>query len=101
MRRIALYFSVCAALVGSNFANAAEFDLAAKSANDLGLDLYRQLATGDKNICLSPYSIQSALAMTFAGAEGDTRAEMARVLHFPNDDRGDPCIVRSAASFTG
>src|SRR5438067_3107356 len=27
----------------------------------------------------------SALAMTFAGADGDTRTEMARVLHFPSD----------------
>ena len=65
---------------------AADFDVATKATNELGLDLYKQLATGDKNICLSPYSIQSAMAMTFAGAEGDTRAEMSRVLHFPNDD---------------
>jgi serpin B len=40
---------------------------------------------GDENLCVSPYSIQSALAMTFAGADGETRTEMARVLHFPND----------------
>src|ERR1700731_1691843 len=64
---------------------AADFDLAAKATNELGIDLHRQLATGDDNLCLSPYSIQSALAMTFAGADGDTRAEMTRVLHFPND----------------
>src|SRR6202045_4408259 len=64
---------------------AAEFDLAARATNEFGLDLHRQLATGDENLCLSPYSIQSALAMTFAGADGETRTEMARVLHFPND----------------
>jgi serine protease inhibitor len=34
---------------------------------------------------LSPYSIQAALAMTYAYADGDTRAEMAKVLHPPPD----------------
>jgi len=64
---------------------ATSFDLAAKATNELGVDLYRQLATGDGKLCISPYSIDSALAMTFAGADGGTRSEMARVLHFPND----------------
>src|SRR5438477_1845432 len=65
--------------------SATRFDLAAKATNELGVDLYRQLATGDENLCISPYSIDSALAMTFAGADSETRNEMARVLHFPND----------------
>jgi len=64
---------------------ATNFDLAGKATNELGADLYKQLATGDENLCISPYSIDSALAMTFAGADGETRSEMARVLHFPND----------------
>lgn len=71
---------------GITSVHAADFDAAAKATNELGIDLYRQLATGDENLCLSPYSIQSALAMTFAGADGETRTEMARVLHFSNDD---------------
>ena len=41
-------------------------------------------AEPEGNLCISPYSIDSALAMTFAGADGETRNEMARVLHFPN-----------------
>lgn len=61
------------------------FDLAAKATNGLAVDLHRQLATHNENLCISPYSIESALAMTFAGADGDTRAEMARVLHFASD----------------
>jgi len=61
------------------------FDLAAKATNELAVDLHRQLATGNENLCVSPFSIESALAMTFAGADGDTRTEMAHVLHFPSD----------------
>jgi serpin B len=64
---------------------APSFDFAAKATNEIGVDLYRQLATGAENLCISPYSIDSALAMTFAGADGETRTEMARVLHFVND----------------
>src|SRR4051812_45421400 len=59
------------------------FELASKATNELGVDLYRQLATGDRNLCISPYSIDSALAITFGGTDGETRTEMARVLHFP------------------
>src|ERR1700730_2735252 len=62
---------------------AADFDLGATATNQLGVDLHHQLAIGDDNLCVSPYSIQSALAMTFAGADGETRDEMARALHFP------------------
>jgi len=75
----ALFFALVLSL------NAADFDLAANASNQLGVDLYHQLATGDENLCLSPYSIQSALVMTFAGADGETRAEMARVLHYPTE----------------
>jgi len=71
----------CSLLGGSLFA--ADFDLAATATNQLGLDLHRKLATGNENLCLSPYSIQTALAMTYGGADEDTRAEMARTLHFP------------------
>jgi serpin B len=74
---------VCALTI--RVANSADFDLAAKATNQLGVDLHLQLARGDDNLCLSPYSIESALVMTFAGADGETRMEMARVLHFPND----------------
>jgi serpin B len=77
-------FCVCGALLAVTSVGATRFDPAATATNQLGVELHRQLAIGDENLCISPYSIQSALAMAFAGAAGETRAEMARVLHFPN-----------------
>ena len=59
---------------------------AANAINALGIDLLHQTGNAGANALLSPYSIQSALAMTYAGADGDTRAEMAKVLHYPKDD---------------
>jgi serpin B len=49
------------------------------------LDLYAHLATAEGNLFLSPYSISTALAMTWAGARGTTETEMAQVLHFSLD----------------
>ena len=46
------------------------------------LDLYHQLKSLSGNLFFSPYSISSALAMTYAGAEGKTAEEMAAVFHF-------------------
>src|SRR5215216_1834950 len=79
-----LILHVFGALIVTMAHGAASFQLAATAINKLGIDLHRQLATGDKNLCISPYSIDNALAMTFAGADGETRSEMARVLHFRN-----------------
>src|SRR5436190_9402971 len=59
---------------------------AANAINALGTDLLRQAGKPDANFLISPYSIQSALAMTYAGAEGKTREEMAKALHYPADD---------------
>jgi serpin B len=52
------------------------------SINGFTLDLYRQLHRQEGNLFFSPASISTALAMTSAGAAGQTEKEMAHVLHF-------------------
>ena len=55
----------------------------AADGNALAFDLSARLrATGSGNLFFSPQSISTALAMTYAGARGDTATEMARTLHF-------------------
>lgn len=45
-------------------------------------DLYQELREKDGNLFYSPYSLSLALAMTYAGARGETEQQMADVLNF-------------------
>ena len=53
--------------------------------NRFAFDLYSRYKSKDGNIFYSPYSISSALAMTYEGARGKTAEEMQTVFHFPQD----------------
>lgn len=55
--------------------------------NAFGLDLYQTLRSQDGNLILSPFSVSLALAMTYAGARGDTETQMADVLNFGLQDQ--------------
>ncbi len=50
--------------------------------NTFAVDLYQSLHSEAGNLIFSPYSISEALAMTYAGARGETETELANVLHF-------------------
>lgn len=50
--------------------------------NTFAFDLYRSLRSQGGNLIYSPYSISLALAMTYAGARGQTESQMAQTLHF-------------------
>jgi serine protease inhibitor len=43
---------------------------------------YRELGSEAGNLFFSPYSVSSALGMTYAGARGNTAKEMEKTLHF-------------------
>jgi serpin B len=58
----------------------------ATAINSFGLDLLRKAGKPDTNALFSPYSIEIALAMTYAGADGATRNEMTRTLHFDTNE---------------
>lgn len=54
-------------------------------ANNLfSIDLYDKYKSEDGNLFFSPYSISSALSMTYEGAKGQTAEEMQAVLHLPD-----------------
>jgi serpin B len=60
--------------------------------NDFAFDLYQSLKTQGGNLIYSPYSISLALAMTYAGARGNTESQMAQVLHFLSQNQTHPAF---------
>jgi len=58
------------------------------------VQLYQELGAKDGNLFFSPYSISSALGMTYAGARGNTEKEMKKVMHFPPDQADLPSAFK-------
>jgi len=62
--------------------------------NAFALKMYQELGVSDGNLFFSPYSISSALAMTYAGARGITAKEMMSALHFSLDQSALPSAFK-------
>jgi len=82
--------SLIACLVLQVAASAAEVSPMAKTDqtaivegnNTFAVELYAHLRDQSGNLFFSPASVSTALAMTYAGARGETAAQMAGTLHF-------------------
>ncbi len=61
--------------------------------SEFAFDLYQALSEKEGNLFYSPYSISLALAMTYAGARGETEQQMADTLQFMlSQDRLHPAF---------
>jgi serine protease inhibitor len=86
--KIITYSLFVAALLNTSVsANPSAFDLVNKvvtANNKFAFDCYAKLKP-NTNIFFSPYSISTALAMTYLGARGNTRTQISQTLHFPKN----------------
>lgn len=57
-------------------------EVVAQGNTAFALDLYAHLKDQEGNLFFSPFSLSTALAMCYAGAQGNTATQMADVLHF-------------------
>lgn len=70
-------------------------DIVVEANNRFALDFYSNLRDKEEgNMFFSPYSISTALAMTYEGARGQTAEEMQSVFHFPEEDVRRPNFAR-------
>ncbi len=89
--KVMLYLMVSISIIIMLTANSVATDLKAtvEGNTQFAVDLYSKLKDDQEgNLFLSPYSISTALAMTYGGARGNTAKEMADVLHFSSDIEG-------------
>ena len=79
-------------ITSPNISEGALYDLVSDNSA-FAMDLYQQLKARDGNLFYSPYSISLALAMTYAGARGETEEQMVDALHFsPSQDKLHPAF---------
>jgi len=85
------------AILGNAPSRGAEMDIKtlARDNTAFALSLYGKLAPTEGNLFFSPYSISSAMGMTYAGARENTAAEMAKALEFAATPEQLPAAFKS------
>ncbi|MFA5308000.1 MAG: serpin family protein [Dehalococcoidales bacterium] len=68
--------------ITSPMVNQSDMTMLVNGDGEFAFDLYQALKKEGGNIFYSPYSISLALAMTYAGARGETAQQMADTLHY-------------------
>ena len=62
--------------------------------NQFAVDMYQQINgqpdQADKNVFFSPYSLSTAMAMLYAAAEGETKAQIQKTFYYPSMDILNP-----------
>ena len=83
-------------------ATASSVEATVNAYNGFAFDLYRRYGAGDGNILFSPYSISTALSMTYEGARGLTAEEMEEVFGFLEDPSARlPTVARIYNTLNG
>ncbi|MCF7973460.1 MAG: serpin family protein [Phycisphaerae bacterium] len=67
---------------GAASVSAQDLKILTGNNNQFAMDLYAQLKNNPGNMFFSPYSISTALAMTYAGSRNNTEKEMGQTLRF-------------------
>ena len=65
--------------------SADQTDSIIKANNEFAIDLYSRYKSEEGNVFFSPFSISSAIAMTYEGARAETADQIKEVFHFPED----------------
>ena len=75
----------------------------AEANNDFGFALYELVRqSGEENVFFSPASLSTALAMTYAGARGETATEIRAALGWTlDDDELHPAVEELSRALTG
>lgn len=80
-----LVFLLISLLFLSSIVLAQDLSSVINGNNRFAFELYSKYKSKQGNIFFSPYSIYSAMAMTYEGARGKTADEMRAVFHFSQD----------------